>query len=126
MECVSRSFARVACNLQNMVGNCPIASKLFRNSMFTNMQCCKVLVFGPKRNRVSESIWQAFMITYFHMENKDNNDDDQSTLFLTILMCGSGFLICIQTSIQQGAHNFVSCSFIFPRHFFCRTMHNNK
>lgn len=76
MECVGRSFARVAHNLQNMVGNFPIASKLFRNSMFINMQCWKVSIFSPKRKRVSESIWQAFMKTYFHMENKDNNDDD--------------------------------------------------
>ncbi len=33
--------------------------------------------------------------------------------FFNNLMNGSGFIICIQTSIQQGAHHFVSCSLHF-------------
>jgi len=69
-------FCKFVDSFKTMGMNFSRSSKLFKNTRLVNMIHCRMFNVSPKRNRVSESIWQTLVKASFHMEDKASSANE--------------------------------------------------
>ncbi len=74
---------------------------MFKNLQFANMQCCKLSSVSPKGNKVSDLVWQTLMKASYLVEENNNGDDNETSLFFVApLMSLEYYLLrCVEASI---------------------------